>query len=332
MRIGVALPHGVHTGQGLFGWPELRDLAVRLETGGFDSLWVSDHYFLDLASFGGPSAIGSQLDAMVLLPALAIATNRARLGTLVLAVGFRPPAVLAKAASSLDRLSGGRFELGLGAGWYEAEYESAGLRFPPLPERLAQVEEAVVLIREMTSHPRATVAGQHFRVDDAPNLPQATQAAVPILLAGEGPRARKIAARLADVWHVSGRYSPQSYAAEVAEFERACEDVDRNPDTVGRSLGLVALVGEDEGDVARRFEDWRRQAPWLIKNASPAEYADLGLVGTPQQVMERIEEFRALGVTDLVLSFSPMMFGWSSNAGWDIVAEEVLAVYREASR
>ena len=293
---------------------------------------VSDHYVLDLASIGGPPAAGSQLDAMVLLPALAVATNRVRLGTMALSVGFRPPSVLAKAVSSLDRLSNGRFVLGLGAGSDEAEFASAGLRFPPEPERLAQLEEAVVLIREMTSHPRATVAGRHFQVDDAPNLPPATQAPVPILVADHEPGTKKIAARVADIWHVSGGYSPGSYASQAAEFERACGEADRNPDTVRRSLGLVALVGEDEDDLARRFEDWRRLAPGLVKNASPAEYANRALVGTPGRVQERVEEFRALGVTDLVLSFSPLMFDWSSSAGWDIVAEELLPVYREASR
>ena len=332
MRIGVALPHGVHNGRSLLSWAELEDLAVRLETAGFDSLWVSDHYFLDLASIGVPATVGSQLDAMVLLPALAVATKRVRLGTMVLSVGFRPASVLAKAVSSLDRLSNGRFVLGLGLGSDEAQYESAGLRFPPAPERMEQLEEAVILIREMTSHPRATVAGRHFRIDDAPNLPQATQATVPILVEGHEPGTKKIAARVADIWSLSGSYSPATYAGEAAEFERACEETDRNPDTVQRSLGLVALVGEDEDDLARRFEDWRRLAPGLVKDASPAEYANQGLVGTPGRVRERVEEFRALGVTDLVLSFSPLMFGWSSSAGWDIVAEELLPVYREASR
>jgi alkanesulfonate monooxygenase SsuD/methylene tetrahydromethanopterin reductase-like flavin-dependent oxidoreductase (luciferase family) len=326
MRVGVALPHGVHSGMGLPAWPHLRDLAVTLETVGFDALWVSDHYFQDHQLLGGPPGPGSQLDAMVVLPALAEATHRATLGTLVLAVGFRPPSVLAKAAASLDRLSAGRFVLGLGAGWHQAEYAAAGLEFPAARDRLVELEEAVNLIREMTSHQYATVTGRRFRVDGAPNLPQAAQAAVPILVAGGGPRALRIAARSADVWNVSGRYSPERYAGEKAEFERACEEVGRDPDTVRKSLGLIALVGENESDVHRRFEEWRQQAPWLVQNDSPADVAGYGLVGTPQQVGERVGEYLALGVTDLVLSFSPLMFGWCSAAGWDIVAQELLPV------
>lgn len=323
MQVGVALPHGLHSG-GVPPWPRLRDLAVTLEKVGFDAFWVSDHYFLDLQLLGGPPGTGGQLDAMVVLSALAQATHRATLGTLVLAVGFRPPSVLAKAVASLDRLSAGRFVLGLGAGGHQAEYVAAGLEFPAPQDRLVELEEAVILIREMTSHQRAAVTGQRFRVSGAPNLPQAVQAAVPILVAGGGPQALRTVARSADVWNVSGRYSPERYAGEKAEFERACEEVGRDPDTVRKSLGLVALVGENERDVGRRFEEWRHQAPWLVQNASPADVARYGLVGTPQQVEERVGEFRALGVTDLVLSFSPLMFGWCSVAGWDIVAQELL--------
>lgn len=330
LRVGVALPHSLHSGFGLPAWPELRDLAVQLETSGFESLWVSDHYFTDLAVLGGPPGPGSQLDAMVLLPALAVATQRAALGTLVLAVGFRPPSVLAKAAASLDRLSGGRFELGLGTGWNEPEYAAAGLEYPPGSQRLAELEEAVGLIRSMVSEGRSTVPGTRFHVKDAPNYPQPHQTAVPILVAAGGPQALRTAARVADAWNVAWRYSPESYAIKAAEFEQACADVDRDPAQVRKSLGLVALVGENQDDLNRRFEEWRRQAPWFVKGASLAEVAEHGLVGTPPQVLERIAEFRELGVTDLVLSFSPLPFGWCSAAGWDIVAQEILPAFTEA--
>lgn len=332
LRVGVALPHTLQSGIGLPSWSQVRDLAVQLETAGFGSLWVSDHFFTDLERFGGPPGRESQLDAMVLLPALAVATRRVTLGTLVLAVGFRPPSVLAKAAASLDRLSGGRFELGLGAGWNEPEFVAAGLEFPKGSERLAGLEEAIVLIRSMLSDGRSTVDGPRFHVENAPNLPPADQAALPILVAAGGPQALRTVARVADAWNVAWRFSPNSYATKAAEFERACGEVGRDPAEVRRSLGLVALVGESRADLTRRFEEWKRQAPWLVKDASLAEVAKHGLVGTPPQVLERIEVFRELGVTDLVLSFSPLPFGWSSAAGWDIVAERILPAFREASR
>jgi alkanesulfonate monooxygenase SsuD/methylene tetrahydromethanopterin reductase-like flavin-dependent oxidoreductase (luciferase family) len=293
---------------------------------------MSDHYFTDLARFGGPPGPGGQLDAMVTLPALAAVTRRVTLGTLVLAIGFRPPSVLAKAVASLDRLSEGRFELGLGAGWHEAEYVAAGLDFPPPGERLEELEEAVAVIRAMVSAGRSSISGRRFVVTDAPNYPQAERAAVPILLAGAGPQALRTVARTGDAWNVAWRYSPETYGARAAEFERACAEVGREPGQVRRSLGLVALVGENQDDLSRRFDEWRKQAPWLVQDASLDDMAGRGLVGTPPQVMERIEEYRALGVTDLVLSFSPLPFGWSSAAGWEIVAREILPAYAKASQ
>jgi len=106
--------------------------------------------------------------------------------------------------------------------------------------------------------------------------------------------------------------------------------VDRDPAKVRRSLGLVALVGENRDDLIRRFEEWRQQAPWLVKGETLTDVAGHGLVGTPPQVLERIAGFQDLGVTDLVLSFSPLPFGWCSAAGWDIVAQEILPAFREA--
>ncbi len=328
MRIGVALPQRVDSGIGPPGWPRLRDLAVRLETAGYDGLWVSDRSFTDPEH---PSGTGGHLDSMVLLPALAAVTHRVTLGSMDVAIGFRPPAVLAKAAASLDRLSAGRFVLGLGAGSDGAGYVAAGLDFPALEERLAGLEEAAILIREMTSHSPATLTGPRFRVHDAPNLPQSVQQPVPILMSVGGPQGLRAAAGSADIWHLSGPFSPHSYAVEAARFDRACHDAGTDPHAVRRSLGLVALVGEDERDVRRRHSDWRQQAPGQ-SGTSPEALRSRGLAGTPHQVGERIQEFVALGVSELVLSFAPTEFGWCSSAGWDIVATEVLPSFGQASR
>lgn len=332
LRIGVALPHSFRNGVGRASWPELRDLAVELETSGFESLWVSDHYFTDLEHRGGPPGAATQLDAMVLLPALAVVTERVRLGTLVLAVGFRYPSVLAKAAASLDRLSDGRFELGLGAGWHAPEYEAAGLELPSGSERLAQLEEAITIIREMTSDERAVADGPHVQVRHVPNLPRPRQSPLPVLVAAFGVKALRTAARTADAWNVAWRYSPDTYAQMVDGFEKACSEVNRDPSQVRKSLGLMALVGENQADLERRFEVWRDQAPWLIGDRSLREVAEQALVGTPDQVIDRIEQFRGLGVTDFVLSFSPLPFGWSSAAGWDIVATEILPAFQGTAR
>lgn len=328
LRIGVALPHVVSAVPGEpLRWEPLRDLAVRLEEAGFDSLWVSDHYFVE-----GPAGPRPQLDALVALPALATATARVTLGTLVLAVGFRRPSVLAKAAASLDRLSGGRFVLGLGAGWLEDEYRAAGLPFPHGSERLAELEEAVQLIRAMLTHETADFAGDRFTVRSAPNLPQPVPSDPPILIAAGGPQALRTVARTADVWNVAWRFSPADYAVKMRALEEASEEVGRDPGRIGRSVGLLTLVGENRADLEQRFDAWRGYAPWQVGDASLDDLTERGLVGTVEQVVERMEALRALGMTELVMNFAPLPFGWSSGAGWDIVAERILPLYREAPR
>jgi probable F420-dependent oxidoreductase len=332
LTVGVALPHGFRRDVGRPSWSQISELAVELEESGFDSLWVSDHYFTNLEHVGGPAGPATQLDAMVLLPALGVVTHRVRLGTMVLAVGFRHPAVLAKAVASLDRLSKGRFELGLGTGWHVPEYQAAGLDFPSGRERLVQLEETIAIVRAMTTSERSTATSSRVQVRNAPNLPQPNQRPVPVLVAAFGPAALRTAARSADAWNVAWRYSPETYAEKADAFQRACWKEGRDPAEVRRSLGLMVLVGENQKDLERRFEVWKGQAPWLIGERSLTEVAEQALVGTPEQIIARVEQYRAHGVTDLVLSFSPLPFGWSSLAGSDIVAAEILPVLHRASR
>ncbi len=288
LRVGVALPHNAYAPVGeRLTWRSVRDLALQLEKAGFDALWLSDHFYADFESQGGPPGAVPQLEAMVALPALAVATRRVSLGTLVLAIGFRAPSVLAKAAASLDRLSNGRFELGLGTGWRRDEYEAASLPFPTAGERLIQLEDGIALIREMLRRESASFRGARFEVRDAPNLPQAVRKEIPILVAAFGRRALRVAARCADAWNVAWRFDPGQYRRLSTEFDRACEEVGRDPVSVRRSVGLLTLVGEDRGDLERRFVEWRRSAPWVVGDSTLDDLARRALVGTPQQVAER---------------------------------------------
>ena len=143
MRIGIALPHYDFSIPGVnpITFDALAEVAVRAERLGFDSVWVSDHFFATMERYGGgPERYGS-LEPLATLAALASLTERLRLGTLVLSAGFRHPAILAKAATAIDRLSGGRLELGMGAGWFEAEYDGFGYGFGTVGERFELLEE-----------------------------------------------------------------------------------------------------------------------------------------------------------------------------------------------
>ncbi|MDP8959206.1 MAG: LLM class flavin-dependent oxidoreductase [Actinomycetota bacterium] len=324
MRVGLALPHyDFSFPPRTLAWESLLEVATWAEGAGFQSGWVSDHYFLDISRYGGPEGPRSCYDPLVTLGGLAPATTSLVLGTLVLAVGFRAPSVVAKAAASLDRLSGGRFELGLGAGWNEPEYRAAGLPYPGPAARLGQLGEAAELVRAMTGADQASFAGRWFRVQDAPNLPPPARRPVPIWMGAKGDRALQVVARHADGWNVVWRWTPDSYRERAAALERACEEVGR-PTEVLRSIGLITLMGESRRDLERRFRRWQELAPLGVVDRDLDRFAADRLVGTPDEVMERLAAFHALGVDELILCFSPLPFAWYRESGQELFAERVL--------
>ncbi len=327
LRVGVALPHSGYSFPGEpLGWERVAEVAAFCEEQGFDAIWASDHFVFDQPPLVEGTA--SQLDPLVVLPALATLTNRIRLGTLTLAVGFRPPSVVAKAAASLDRLSGGRLTLGLGAGWMASEYARAGIPFPPAGERLEQLEEAVQLIRAMLAAEVASFQGKHFRVVEAPNRPGPVQDQVPIWVGAHGERALRVVARVADGWNIAWRITPDEYPAQLDRLHRACREVGRDPDSIRRSVALLALVGEDESDLDRRYRRWQQLAPDLVGGLDRASFARTALVGTPGQVRARLERFRQAGVDEVILAFAPVPFAWFPDGGADLVAADVLADLR----
>src|SRR5882762_2883096 len=179
------------------GWSysQLQDLARAAEKSGFASFWVSDHFF------GGPRGMPDRncLEAWTLLAALARDTTRIRLGVLVAAVQYRNPALQAKMAASVDHISGGRLEFGVGAGWKEEEYRAYGYDFPPPGDRVDQLREGLEITRRLWQEDRATFHGKHYRIDDAVCAPKPTQRPrPPIWIGGAGPRVMRLAARYAD--------------------------------------------------------------------------------------------------------------------------------------
>lgn len=329
MRVGVALPHySFSLGSRELNWPDMVAVARTVEEAGFETAWISDHYFMDISRYGGPGGPQQCYDPLAAVAGLAVETSNLILGTLVLAVGFRPPGVLAKTAASLDALSGGRFELGLGAGWNEPEYRAAGLPFPSAGTRLDQLEEAVRVVRGMTSGAgRFSHEGEHFRINDAPNVPPPARTPLPIWVGAKGDRALRVVARAADGWNVVWRWTPETYRERVAELERACQEVDRDPAEIRRSVGLITLVGESRSDLARRFQRWRDLAPKGTLDVDLDDFAVDRLVGTPEDVLERAVAFRELGADELVLNLGPLPFSWFEESGLELL-DDVLVELR----
>ncbi|HET7235752.1 MAG TPA: LLM class flavin-dependent oxidoreductase [Actinomycetota bacterium] len=333
MRVGVALPHydfSLPDG-GPIAFDSVAQVAATAERLGFDSVWLSDHFFASLGRYGGgPERYGS-LEPLVTIAALAALTERVRLGTLVLSAGFRHPAVLAKSATAIDRLSNGRFELGLGAGWYAEEFDAFGIPFGSVGERFALLEEVLGYLDALFGPEPARFVGERFELRDAFNRPPPVQRPRPPLLVGGkgGPRLLRLAARYADGWNAVWRWTVEAYAARAAAAREVCEEQGRDPAGFRLSLGLYTLVGEDRADLLRRWELARDVLPPGVADAVGLDTMRAeGLAGTPAEVLERLAVFAELGVSELIVCPAPVWFAMPDPSMLDLLAETVLPAAR----
>jgi probable F420-dependent oxidoreductase len=333
MRIGLALPHYDFSIPGVdpVRFDAVAEVAVRAERLGFDSVWMSDHFFGSLRRYGGGDERYGSLEPLSTLAALASLTERVRLGTLVLSAGFRHPAIVAKSATAIDRLSGGRMELGLGAGWLADEYEAFGYGFADVGERFGRLEETTGYLAALFGGEPASFRGERFELREAYNHPRPAQEPRPPLLVGGkgGPRMLRLAVRLADGWNTVWRWTPEAYAERAAAVRETCERQGRDPASFRLSLGLYTVVGEDDADVVRRYELMRERLPAGVVDAVALDTLRRdGLVGTPAEVLERLEWFATLGVGELVVCPAPLWFALPDPSMLDLLAERVLPAAR----
>lgn len=334
MKFGLALPHyDFSRPDGApVSWDGLADAARRAESLGFDSVWISDHFFLSLARYGGPDEPYGSPEALTALAGLAAVTDRVRLGTLVLCAGFRHPAILAKSAVTIDLLSEGRLDLGLGAGWYENEYRAFGYRVGTVGERFELLEETVEVLSLLFGEKEpVTWEGRHYSLDEAYCRPRPAQRPRPPLWVGGkgGPRLARLVARLADGWNTVWAWTPEDYAARVRVLEEACERHGRDPATVRRSVGLYALVGEDHGDLDARWRALQRWTPGgALDGSDPASWGNDRLVGTPERVVERLAAFAALGVEEMIVSIGSLPFAVFDDDAVEVFARAVIPAAR----
>lgn len=312
MRIGLALPQFDVSvpGERPLQWQTVLDWATRAESSGFDSLWLADHLFWDLSRYGGSDERVASFAPLPALAAIARRTSAVRLGTLVVNAALRPPALLAKALATLDVVTQGRLTIGLGAGWYEPEFLTAGVPFERPGARLRHLAECAQVLRGLFGGDPFTFHGRHATVADAPCQPAPVQQpAPPIVFGGRGDELLKVTARHADGWNTVWVWTPEAYQERLRALARACEVVGRDPAKVTRSLGLYALAGEGERDLERRFERLRRRAPpGVLDGMSLADWRRGRLVGTVDQVRGQLETWRALGVDELIVNTGPAPF------------------------
>ena len=268
-------------------YDQLLAVAKAAEGHGFDAFFRSDHYL----AMGG-SGLPGPTDAWVTLGALARETTTIRLGTLVTAATFRLPGPLAISVAQVDAMSGGRVELGLGAGWYEAEHTAYGIPFPSLGERFDRFEEQLAVITGLWATPeseRFTFDGRHHRLLDSPALPKPVQRPGPPIIVGGGGARRTpaLAARFAAEFNLP--FAPvERFATQRDRVRSACEAVGRDPDDVVQSVALVLCCGADEAEVGRRAAAIGREVGELRAN---------GAAGTPEEVLETLGRYRDAGAT-----------------------------------
>lgn len=312
MHLGLALPQYDYSvaGERPLQFETIVDYTVRAAGAGYDSVWMSDHLFLDLAKYGGAPDRQACFDPVVTLAALARRVSGVRLGTLVLCEALRPASVLAKALATLDRIGDGRLDVGLGAGWYEPEYDAVGLSMPAPRVRLERLAEAIEVVTGLLAGIPFTFAGTHHRVDAARCLPSAVQQPRPrVFVGGKGDRLLRLVAERADGWNTCWTWTPAAYRERVEVLDRACERVGRDPSTVWRSVGLYTLCGEDQRDLERRFERMAAEAPPGVMDGMDLSTFRIGrLVGTVNEVREQVAAWAALGVDTIIAGVGAVPF------------------------
>jgi len=273
-------------------YDQLLTVAQTAEELGFDAFFRSDHYL----KMGDGSGLPGPTDAWITLAGLARETERIRLGTLVTAATFRFPGPLAVSVAQVDAMSGGRVELGIGAGWFDDEHTAYGIPFPPLGERFDRLEEQLAVIHGLWTTPAgATFShdGTHYPVVDSPALPKPVQQPHPPIIIGGGgaKRTPALVARYANEFNTPFM-NPDDAGAAFARVRAACDAAGRDPAELTLSSALVLCCGADDAEVAKRAAAIGRE---------PDELRTNGAAGTPAEVITKLRAYQDLGATRVYL-------------------------------
>lgn len=272
-------------------WPAFREAAVRADALGYDELWTWDHLYPIVGNHEGP-----MFEGWLTLAAWAEATSRSRLGLMVGANTFRNPALVAKMATTLDHISGGRAILGIGGAWFETEHTGLGIAFGASPgERLRWLEEAVQIMRGML-HGERPSGKRYYAARDALNLPSPVQAHLPMVIGGGGERRTlRIVARYADACNVGGGFENVQRKDEI--LRRHCEEVGRDESEIERTAGVgVCIIRDDPAEAQRVLE------ATFAANGAARTWTNQ-LVGTPEQVADKLRPYLGIGFRHFSVGF-----------------------------
>jgi F420-dependent oxidoreductase-like protein len=287
---------GVQTAQQNIEWEKLRSFWAKADGWGYDSLWVFDHFY----PIFSPNPAASCFEGWTLLSALSQNTKRARIGALVNGNTYRNPTLTAKMAATLDNVSGGRLNLGLGAGWFEAEHRSLGFDFKTIPGRLQALDESCQIIKGMFTQEKTTLKGKHYNVVDAVCNPKPMQKNLPLMIGGHGEKVLlKIVARYADMWNMGN--------ADAAEMKRLIGVIERHGDTVGRNADEIekTLMLANCYKAPKQREETLSSMVGMMAQTTPERARDRMIIGSKQECVDKLEGYIKAGVTHFIFMHNP---------------------------
>ncbi|WP_422744749.1 LLM class F420-dependent oxidoreductase [Mycobacterium sp. WMMD1722] len=325
MRFGLFIPQGwrldlvgIPTGR---HWQVMSELAAHADDAGWDSLWVYDHFH----TVPMPTDEATH-EAWTLMAAYAATTSRIKLGQMCTAMSYRNPVYLAKVAATVDVISGGRVQMGIGGGWYEHEWRAYGYGFPSAGVRLGRLDEGVQIMRDAWRDGRVSHDGKHYQVDGAIVAPKPLQdKGIPLWIAGGGEKVTlRIAAKYAQ--YTNFTCEPAGFTRKSEILAGHCRDVGTDYDAIVRSANFNAVIGESESDVADRVKRIRERQTAvadadavnaMLSTATAPEAAS----GTPEQVIEKLQRMRDLGCEYAILYFPEAAY---DRSGIELFEQQVI--------
>jgi len=302
---------GVQALQAMPDYSTLRKVVLGCERLGFDSVWVYDH----LQFTYGPT-----LECWTVLSALAEATRKVRIGALVTCNAFRYPSLLAKMVATVDMISKGRLNFGIGAGWHEVEALAYGIPFPRGGVRVEMVDEALSIMKKLWTEEKATFKGKYYSVTDAVSLPKPVQKPYPpILVGGGGDKMLRVIAKHANAWDC-GFSSPEEVKKQIARLETACREVGRDRSKIENTFQSRIIIAETEEEALKRSERWREE-----RKGSPDDPDwKFAIKGSPETCAKTLKAYVEAGVTHFTLLFADA----TSLKPFRLFAEAVIPEFR----
>ncbi len=283
-----------------FSFDDVVKIAKAAVDNGFSSVWFSDHFMLD-----AESTERVLLDPWLLMTALVMVNKKIRVGSLVFSQSYRNPALTAKMAATLDVLSGGRLEFGIGAGWKELEYKAYGFEFPDTLTRIEQLAEAIQIIRGIWENERFSFKGKHYTVEDVVSVPKPTQKPMRVWVGSAAGRRKmlRLTAKYGDGINLAWAYSPADCIPKFRRLDKFCQREGRDPSEMLKSVGLWTRFFESEEEMEAAIKEGATS-----RKVSEKEYRERvssSLWGTANQMIERLREYQRIGVSHLILMFPP---------------------------